>query len=71
MFGLDPESFLVSENYLSPSPRSLCGALSGRLSLQQARQAVSHLERAVERLEKNVNARLLAEVTLLDLPRVF
>jgi DNA polymerase III subunit delta' len=44
--------------------------LSGRLSLQQARQTVSELERAVERLEKNVNPRLLAEVTLLDLPRV-
>ena len=44
--------------------------LSGQLSLQQARQTVSDLERAVERLERNVNPRLLAEVTLLDLPRV-
>lgn len=44
--------------------------LSKKLSLQQARRTVSELEQAVERLEKNVNPRLLAEVTLLDLPRV-
>ncbi|MCJ7583468.1 MAG: hypothetical protein MUO30_01670 [Anaerolineales bacterium] len=31
-----------------------------------ARRLVSDLERAVGRLEKNVNARLLAEVLLLD-----
>ena len=43
--------------------------LAGRLSLQQARRTVSSLERAVELLDKNINARLLAEVTLLDLPR--
>jgi len=44
--------------------------LSGQLSLQRARQTVSNLDRAVEWLERNVNPRLLAEVTLLDLPRV-
>ena len=43
--------------------------LSGRLSLQQARRTVNDMERAVELLDKNINARLLAEVTLLDLPR--
>jgi DNA polymerase III subunit delta' len=43
--------------------------LAGRLSLPQARRTVSNLERAVELLDKNINARLLAEVTLLDLPR--
>lgn len=43
-------------------------ALAKRLSMQQARRTVSDLEQAVERLEKNVNARLLAEVILLDLP---
>jgi DNA polymerase-3 subunit delta' len=44
-------------------------ALAKSLSLPQARRAVSSLERAVELLDKNINARLLAEVTLLDLPR--
>ena len=43
-------------------------ALAGQLSLQQARKTVGSLERAVELLDKNINARLLAEVTLLDLP---
>jgi hypothetical protein len=41
-------------------------ALAARLSLAEARRLVSDLERAVGRLEKNVNARLLAEVLLLD-----
>jgi len=43
-------------------------ALSARLSLAEARQRVSDLEGAVERLERNVNPRLLAEVLLLDWP---
>jgi DNA polymerase-3 subunit delta' len=43
-------------------------ALAKSLSLLQARRTVSSLERAVELLDKNINARLLAEVTLLDLP---
>lgn len=43
-------------------------ALAGQLTLPQARRTVSGLEKAVERLDKNVNPRLLAEVTLLDLP---
>jgi DNA polymerase III subunit delta' len=42
--------------------------LATRLSLPQARQTVSNLERAVDLLDKNINARLLAEVTLLNLP---
>jgi DNA polymerase-3 subunit delta' len=43
-------------------------ALTKILSLPQARKTVGGLERAVELLDKNINARLLAEVTLLDLP---
>ena len=43
--------------------------LAARLSLAETRSLVSDLERAVDRLEKNVNARLLAEVLLLDWPR--
>jgi len=43
--------------------------LAARLSLAEARRLVSDLERAVDRLDKNVNARLLAELLLLDWPR--
>ncbi len=43
-------------------------ALAARLSLPEARRVVRDLERAADRLEKNVNARLLAEVLLLDWP---
>jgi len=44
--------------------------LAGQLDLSTARRMVVHLETALERLEKNVNPRLLAEVLLLDLPKV-
>ncbi|HTX92845.1 MAG TPA: DNA polymerase III subunit delta' [Anaerolineales bacterium] len=43
-------------------------SLSGRLSLAEARRLVSEAEESVEKLDKNVNARLLAEVLLLDWP---
>jgi DNA polymerase III subunit delta' len=43
-------------------------ALAGRLSLAQARRLVSDAEEAIDKLERNVNARLLAEVLLLDWP---
>jgi len=43
-------------------------SLAARLSLAEARNYVNDLENAVDRLEKNVNARLLAEVLLLDWP---
>ncbi|MBI4733145.1 MAG: DNA polymerase III subunit delta' [Chloroflexi bacterium] len=45
-------------------------ALAGKLGLGEARQVVAGTESAIERLEMNVNARLLAEVTLLDWPGV-
>lgn len=44
--------------------------LAGRLSLSIARAVVSRLEDVLEKMERNVNSRLLAEVLLLDLPRV-
>jgi DNA polymerase-3 subunit delta' len=44
--------------------------LAGQLSLAEARRVVEELELAVERLEKNVNPRLLAEVLLMDWPRL-
>jgi len=43
-------------------------ALAARLSLAEARRIVEELEMAIERLEKNVNARLLTEVLLLNWP---
>jgi hypothetical protein len=36
--------------------------------VEKARQAVTGLQAGIARLDKNVNARLLAEVLLLDLP---
>jgi DNA polymerase-3 subunit delta' len=43
-------------------------ALAARLTLPEARKLVGDAEGAIDRLERNVNARLLAEVTLLDWP---
>ncbi len=43
-------------------------ALAGKLSLAEARQLVEQTEEAIDKLERNVNARLLAEVLLLDWP---
>lgn len=44
--------------------------LAGRLDLSSARKAVSAHEETLEKLERNVNARLLAEILLLDLPKI-
>jgi DNA polymerase-3 subunit delta' len=44
--------------------------LAGRLNLSAARHIVSDLESALEKMDKNVNSRLLAEVLLLDWPKV-
>jgi DNA polymerase-3 subunit delta' len=44
--------------------------LAGRMNLSSTRKAVSGLESALEKLERNVNPRLLAEVLLLDLPHL-
>ena len=44
--------------------------VAGGLSLPDVRKTARALEDAVEKLEKNVNARLLAEVTLMDWPRI-
>jgi DNA polymerase-3 subunit delta' len=43
-------------------------ALAGKLSLAEARRLVAAGEEAIDKLERNVNARLLAEVLLLDWP---
>jgi len=44
--------------------------LAGRLNLSSARIVVSGLEAVLEKMEGNVNPKLLAEVMLLDLPRL-
>jgi len=44
--------------------------LAEQLSLAEARSLTGQCEQAIERLEKSVNARLLAEVTLMDWPKV-
>jgi DNA polymerase-3 subunit delta' len=42
--------------------------LAARLTLPEVRKLVSDAQGAIDKLERNVNARLLAEVTLLDWP---
>ena len=44
--------------------------LAGRMDLSSARSVVGGLENALEKLERNVNPRLLAEVLLMDLPKI-
>ncbi len=44
-------------------------ALAGKLSLAEARRLVEAAEGAIDKLERNVNPRLLAEVLLLDWPK--
>jgi hypothetical protein len=44
--------------------------LAGQMNLSSTRNVVRGLENALEKLERNVNPRLLAEVLLLDLPQV-
>jgi len=44
--------------------------LAVRVGQQAAHQTAAAIERSLERLERNVNARLLAEVLMLDLPMI-
>ncbi len=44
--------------------------LAGRLELSAARRVVGEMESALEKMDRNINSRLLAEVLLLDLPKV-
>jgi DNA polymerase-3 subunit delta' len=44
--------------------------LAGRLDLSAARKVVNAHEGTLEKMDRNVNSRLLAEVLLLDLPKV-
>jgi DNA polymerase III subunit delta' len=45
-------------------------ALATKVSLVEARRLVEQAEEAIDKLERNVNARLLAEVLLLDWPKM-
>ncbi len=44
--------------------------LAGRLNLSTARRVVSDLENALEKMDRNVNSKLLAEVLLMDWPHL-
>jgi DNA polymerase-3 subunit delta' len=44
--------------------------LAGRMDLSAARRVVGWHESALEKIDRNVNSRLLAEALLLDLPKV-
>jgi len=44
--------------------------LASRMDLSSARLVVSGLENVLEKMDRNVNSRMLAEVLLLDLPNV-
>ena len=44
--------------------------LADRMDLSSARRVVSNLESTLEKMERNVNSRMLAEVLLLDLPKI-
>ena len=44
--------------------------IADRMDLSSARRVVSGLEDVLEKMERNVNSRMLAEVLLLDLPKI-
>ena len=44
--------------------------IATRMDLSSARRVVSGLEEALERMDRNVNSRMLAEVLLLNLPKI-
>ncbi len=44
--------------------------IASRIDLSASRRVVSGLENVLEKMDKNVNARMLAEVLLMDLPKV-
>ncbi len=46
-------------------------SVATQISLPEARKTTQAIENAIEKLEKNVNARLLVEVTLMDWPRLY
>jgi DNA polymerase-3 subunit delta' len=49
---------------------SKLGSLAGGLSLEDIRAFINHIRQARRQLEQNVNARLLLEVLMLEMPRL-
>jgi len=45
-------------------------ALATKLTFLEVRKLVNDAEKAIEKLERNVNTRLLAEVTIMDWPKI-
>ncbi len=60
----------LSASLANPDRADEIRTLAARLDLSSARRLVEQTEEAIERLDANVNARLLAEVLLLDWPKV-
>jgi DNA polymerase III gamma/tau subunit len=44
--------------------------LAGQMDLSATRRVVGRLENSLDQLNRNVNPRLLAEVLLMDLPKI-
>jgi len=44
--------------------------IASRMDLSSSRRVVSELEKTLDKMDRNVNSRMLAEVLLLDLPKV-
>ena len=44
--------------------------IASRLDLSASRRVVSGLEETLDKMDRNVNSRMLAEVMLMDLPKV-
>ncbi len=58
-----------AESIVNIDRRELIQSLAGRLSLAEAKKLLMNVENGIGQLKRNVNARLLAEVLLLDLPK--
>jgi DNA polymerase-3 subunit delta' len=63
--GEGSESLLANVDY-----SKAIDALATKLTLPEVRKLVSDAQGAIDKLEHNINARLLAEVTLLDWPKI-
>jgi DNA polymerase-3 subunit delta' len=53
---------------LNPDQEASVQNIASALDLKTAQQAIVHIENTLERLDRNVNTRLAAEVLMLDLP---
>jgi DNA polymerase III gamma/tau subunit len=58
------------ESLVNIDQRELINKLADRLSLSEAKKLLSIAENGIGQLNRNINARLLAEVILLDFPQL-